>query len=204
MSSTLKIFIYIAFSISLFFIKDAYLHLFIAFSVFFILLFIPFRKIRQGILPIGIFILFTFAGNLFFNPGKIIFGKGFFLVTDEGLRLACIRALRVFSMIGSAKILTAMLSLDEIIRAMAMVLRPFERIGLPVTEFFHVMGLTVKSFPLLTDCLSREYRKEIKDNNMRGFRNRMRHMVLFLMPVFIKSIQSPEDFFIAKEDETGH
>lgn len=155
-------------------------------------------------MPIGIFIVFTFAGNLFFHPGKIIFGKGFFMVTDEGLRLAGIRALRVFSMIGSAKILTAMLSLDEIIRAMANVLRPFERIGLPVTEFFYVMGLTVKSFPLLTEYLSREYRKEIKDNNVRGFRNRLRHMVLFLMPAFIKGVKSPEDFFIGKEDETGH
>ncbi|GAB4415505.1 MAG: hypothetical protein OHK0032_11640 [Thermodesulfovibrionales bacterium] len=146
-----------------------------------------------------VFLLFTFAGNLFFHSGRIIYGNGLLSVTDEGLRFAGIRTLRVFSMIGGAKILTALLPPDKMIQAMDRILRPLERIGLPVRDFFSIMGLTLKSFPLLTDYLLRTYREDIKKNELRGFRNRIRHMASFLMPIFVKSIRSPENFFDYRE-----
>src|SRR3990172_12121667 len=102
-------------------------------------------------------------------------------------------------MLFGAKILTAMLSIDEMIHAMATMLSPLERIGIPVKDFFSVMGLTLKSFPLLMNYLLKTYREDAKNNEIHGFRRRMRHMVSFLMPVFVKSIRSPESFFAAEE-----
>lgn len=191
----LKISLYVVFALSLFFIRNIYSHLFIALSVSFFLLLLPFRAIKGGLIPIIVFLLFTFGGNIFFHPGRIIYGNGFLSITDEGIRFASIRTLRVFSMIGGAKILTSLLPPGEMIKAMDRILRPLERIGLPVSEFFSIMGLTLKSFPLLTDYLLRTYREDIKKNELRGFLSRVKHTALFLMPIFVESIRSPEKFF---------
>jgi len=102
-------------------------------------------------------------------------------------------------MIFAAKVLTAVLSVDEMILSLEGILRPMEKLGLPVKDFFSVTGLTLQSFPPLMTYLLKEFRENMKNDGIRGVRQRMRHMVSFLMPVFVKSIQSPESFFEAEE-----
>jgi energy-coupling factor transporter transmembrane protein EcfT len=89
------------------------------------------------------------------------------------------------------------------ISGMDRLLGPLEKTGIPVKEFFAIMGLTMKSFPLLTAHLSKTYREERENMNIRGFRNRMGHMVTFMMPVFIESIRTPERFFIGESEKAG-
>ncbi|HTR44590.1 MAG TPA: CbiQ family ECF transporter T component, partial [Thermodesulfovibrionales bacterium] len=108
--------------------------------------------------------------------------------------------LRVFSMIYGAKILTFVLPPEKMIGVLGRVCSPLERIGIPAGEFFSVMGLTLKSFPLLTSRVSRAYRENRDSGDREGFRNRIRHLVSFLLPVFVESIRSPEIFF---GDEKG-
>jgi energy-coupling factor transport system permease protein len=199
----LIIFLYVLFVITLFFIHDVVLHAIIAFTVFSIaLIALPVKRMKSGFIPITLFLLFTFAGNLFFQSGRILFGNDLLSVTDEGLQMAGVRTLRVLSMILAAKILTGILSMDEMIHSLETVLKPLERTGLPVQDFFSTMGLTLKAFPLLMNHLLKTYREEIKNHEHRGFRGRMRHMVLFLLPVFVESIRSPEAFFVTSDYRT--
>jgi energy-coupling factor transport system permease protein len=160
------------------------------------------KRVKGGFVPITLFLFFTFAGNLFFQPGRILYGNNLLSVTDEGLLIAGIRTLRVLSMIFAAKILTGILSMDEMIHSLETVLKPLERIGLPVKDFFRVMGLTLKAFPVLMNHLVKTYTEEITNHDNHGFRRRMRHMVSFLLPVFVESIRSPEAFFVSSEDST--
>jgi len=46
----------------------------------------------------------------------------------------------------------------------------------------------------------KEYREKVKDGNVTGFLNRARAVSMFLIPLFVRSLQSPESFF---EDEEG-
>ncbi len=195
-----KISLYILFVIGLFVIQDLNVQLVAAAAVFLAaLIFLPFRKVRGGFLPITIFLAFTFAGNLFFHPGRIIFSKGFLSVTDEGLQLASVRTARVFTMLFGAKILTFLLPAREMVRAFERMLRPLERLGVPVKDFFSVMALTLESFPVLIDYLGKAYREEARHNEIKGFRSRIRHMASFMRPVFVKSMRSPESFFEAAD-----
>ncbi len=199
MSPRLKISLYLIFIVTLLFVRGIYFHLFTAAAVFiFALVALPPDKIKGGLLPITLFLLFTFGGNLFFHSGRIIYHSDFLSVTDEGLILAGVRTLRVFSMIFAAKLLTAVLSVEDLIRSLEGILRPLERIGIPVRDFFSVMGLTLKCFPAFTTYLLREYREQKKNEEIPDFRQRIRHMVSFLMPVFVQSIRSPESFFVSE------
>jgi energy-coupling factor transport system permease protein len=189
-----KILFYIAFIIGLFFMKN----LLFAFGIFILMVMllarIPISSLIRGWIPITIFLFFTFFSNLFFQHGRILFQAGPLFVTEEGLTAALLRTIRIFCMIAGAKILTATTGIEPLISAFGKLLKPFERMGVPVGDFFSTMELTMKSLPRLKEQVIREYRTTVKDRKITGFRNRAKVISSFLMPLFVKSVRSPETF----------
>lgn len=190
-----KIISYITFIVCLFFIKDltVYLLIFVAISI--LLLMVPFRSLKSGWIPISLFLIFTFISNLLFQHGKIVYKTGPFVITEEGFNIAAVRTMRVFFMIAGAKILTATMGIEGLVNAFAKILKPLERLGMPVSEFFSTMELTMKSLPLLKKQINGSYRDNIKDRRITGFWKRAKAISMFLIPLFLKTIQSPETFF---------
>jgi energy-coupling factor transport system permease protein len=103
--------------------------------------------------------------------------------------------MRVFIMIAGAKILTATTQIELLAGAFGKILKPLERLGIPVVEFFSTMGLTMKSLPRLKDQIAETYKEKVNERNIKGFWGRVRVISMFLMPLFVKSMQSPEIFF---------
>jgi len=151
--------------------------------------------LKSGWLPVSLFLLFTFISNVLNQHGRILFSAGFFVITEEGLNLAAIRAFRVFLMIGSAKILIVLTEAEAIIKALGTLLGPFEKLHLPVKDFIHTMGLTLQCFPVLQDMITENYRVSTGTGKVSGLWNRAKAVSMFLLPMFVKSIQSPESFF---------
>jgi len=198
LSPEIKIITYILFIIFLFFIQDITVYLVILTTLPILLLRIPLKSLMSGWIPITIFLIFTFTGNALFQQGRIIFNAGPVVLTAEGLSIASMRTMRLFIMIIGAKILTATTKIELIISACGNILKPLEFLRVPVREFFSIMALTVKSLPELKNEIIETYREQIKDAGITGFWNRAKLISLFLMPLFVKTIQSPEKFF--KED----
>ena len=174
-------------------------------AIFFVLclflLKVPFRSVKSGWIPIGIFLMFTFISNVLNQHGKILFSSGPFVITEEGFNIAAIRTLRVLFMIFGAKVLIATSKAEEIVHGLWRLLSPFEKTGLPVKDFFYMMGLTLKCFPVLKNMLYENYKEHIISANIKGVWNRAKVVSMFLLPMFVESMQSPEKFFI--EPETG-
>jgi len=160
---------------------------------------VPFRAVKSGWLPIGVFLLFTFVSNVLNQHGKIVFSTGSLFITEEGLNIAAIRTLRVLYMIAGAKILMATSKTEEIIHGLWRLLGPFEKLGLPVKDYFHTMGLTLKCFPILKNLLYENYRERMTSGDINGIWNRAKAVSMFLLPMFVDSIQNPEKFFIEPE-----
>ena len=98
-------------------------------------------------------------------------------------------------MISGAKFLMSTTKTEEIVKALGNLLSPFEKLGFPVKDFSHTMGLTVKCFPILKNMVYENYRDNMKSGNINGVWDRARIIAAFLLPMFIKNIQSPEIFF---------
>jgi energy-coupling factor transport system permease protein len=196
----IKIFLYIFFVICLFFIKDLAVYAVIFIVILLLLFRIPFKSLKSGWIPISLFLLFTFISNALFQPGRILLGSGALVITAEGLDIASVRTFRVFFMIAGAKILTSTTEFGMLVNALERIFSPLERLGVPVHEFFSAMGLTMRSLPVLKEQMVREYREKVKEGNIRGFLNRARAVSMFLIPLFVRSMQSPESFF---DDEAG-
>ena len=195
MSPEFRIVSYLLFVTSLFLLPDPRFYGAIFVILCLLMCLIPFRTIMSGWLPITIFLIFTFISNALYSPGRIIFSAGPLVLTDKGIMLAGIRTMRVILMIGGVKLLMAKTKTDDMVRAMANLLSPFERLGLPVHDFFHVMGLTLKCFPVLKDVITRHYLDKIKDATSESALGKAKMMAYFLMPLFSESIHNPERFF---------
>ncbi len=196
-----KISLYIVFVIALFLLKSlpAYLAVFCLLCL--LSMKVPFRRLKAGWVPITLFLLFTFVSNVVSRPGRIVWAAGPVVVTDLGIYIAAVRTLRILFMIMGVKIMMASSRPEEIVGALGRIFRPFERLGLPVQEFFYTMGLTIQCFPALKDMAADTYREKVKAAKATGFRDRAAVVSSFLLPMFVKSIRTPEIFF--EKRETG-
>jgi energy-coupling factor transport system permease protein len=201
LSPEIKIISYIAFVVGLIFIKDLTVYLFLFIAVSIILCRVPFESVKKGWLPISLFLLFTFLSNMVLQRGRVLFSIGSFVITEEGLTAAILRTGRVFLMIAGAKILTATTETEALVEALGKLLRPLEYLRLPVKEFFSTMGLTIRSLPRIKETISETYREGTQRGDAKGFLARARVVSLFLVPLFVKSMQAPERFF--EDDPNG-
>jgi energy-coupling factor transport system permease protein len=198
LSPEIKIISYLGFVVGLFFVNDSIIYLLIFAAISILLCMQPFQSIRRGWVPISFFLIFTFLSNVLLQHGKILLKMGSLMVTEEGLSIASLRTARVFFMIAGAKILTATTTTESLIEAFGKILNPLERLGIPVNEFSSTMGLAIKSLPRIKDQITRTYREKMENRDADGFWNRTKAISQFLIPLFVKSIQTPESYF---EDE---
>jgi energy-coupling factor transport system permease protein len=170
-------------------------YLVISALLFILLLKVPFRIIRSGWIPISLFLVFTFISNLLNQHGRILFSAGPVFISYEGFGISIIRTMRLLFMIAGAKILFGYTKTDDIVNALRRLLGPLEIFRLPVKDFFHTMGLTMKCLPVLKNMATETYAEKTKNGDIKGFFNKARTVSGFLFPMVIKSIQSPEVFF---------
>jgi energy-coupling factor transport system permease protein len=197
----LKIILYVIFVAGLFFLDNPVFY-WIIFAVICLLLFtIPMKILKKGWLPISLFLTFTFFSNLLFRHGKVLCTAGPLVVTSEGLTDASVKTIRILFMIAGAKLMTGTTSVESLARAFGRLLKPLQHAGIPVNEFISTMGLTLKSLPVIREQFLTMYRVRMQQGTIRGFRNRARVVSAFLMPLFVKSIQTPEQFFEKKKKD---
>lgn len=103
-------------------------------------------------------------------------------------------------MIGGVKFLMARTNTDDVVNALSNLLRPLERTGLPIRDFFHTVGLTLKCFPILKDTITDHYAGHIKRGVSKGVLSKAMLLAQFILPLFVESIHSPELFFLEPEN----
>jgi len=191
----IKIILYIIFIAAIFLIQDVTVYFSILLVVFIFFLRIPWRSLKSGWIPISLLVFFTFVSNVLFQSGNILYQVGPFSITEDGITAALIRTMRLVFMIAGAKILTATTTIESLVGACERMLKPLERFGIPVAEFFSTAGLTMKSLPRLKDQLIDTYKQKVQEDSIHGFWSRIKIVSMFLLPLVAKSLQSPEIFF---------
>ncbi|MBA4373494.1 MAG: hypothetical protein C0402_11615 [Thermodesulfovibrio sp.] len=191
----IRIVFYLVFSVSLYSIRSIPLLGILSGILLLFLLRLPFRKLKAGWIPISLFLSFTFMSNLLNHHGEILAAVGNFFVTREGLHTALLRTLRLFLMIGGLKALMAGTPAMDLVNALGRLFMPLERLGLPVKDLVHTMGLTLQCFPVLKDMGSELYRKQLGLQQAKGFSGRIKVISAFMVPMFVMSVRTPEIFF---------
>ncbi len=195
MSPEIKIITYLLFVISLFFVRDLNVYLLICVPFSILLIKIPLKTLKRGWIPISLLLTFTFVGNMFYQQGRILFSSGLFVITQEGIHTAVVRTMRVFFMIAGVKILMNATKTEILIGALRKILKPLERLKLPVEEFFKITELTMKSLPVIKEQTVCMYRERVNREQPGGYLERVKTVSGLLVPMFVRSIREPDKIF---------
>jgi len=163
---------------------------------------IPVKLIVKGIKPLKWIILFTFIINLLFIPGDVIWSFGIFKITSQGLSQAIFMATRLIFLVAGTSILTLTTSPIELTDGIERLLKPFNKVGLPVHELAMMMTIALRFIPTLldeTDKIMKAQMSRGADFESKNIINRAKNLVPLLVPLFVSAFRRADELAMAME-----
>jgi len=169
---------------------------------------IPFRAVLKAVAPLSILLVFPLLLNLFFvKDGNALVHWGALLITDEGLYRAGFMTLRLFILFLSAVLLTLCTSPIALCDAIAAMLAPFRRLGVPAYEISMMINIALRFIPTLMDDFShivKAQRSRGADFDRGGPVARVKAFIPCLVPLFAQSLRHAEELALAMESRCYH
>jgi len=191
-SPTAKILLYIFFIITVFISNSIGIDLVLLALTLIFAVRVPISILKRGIIPITLFLAFTFFSNILFQTGRVIYEFWGIAVTEEALARSSHLTLRLFMLIMGAKILTATTSAEEIITALTVLLGPVSR-WKPIKDFISTMSLTLRFLPIIYDEARNLYKEALKNSPEAAFTDKIRLFALLVTPLFERSMKRAKD-----------
>lgn len=163
---------------------------------------VPFSYMCRGLKPILILLLFTAFFNVFGTKGDVVFEWQFLCVTWQGLRKGLFMSMRLIYLIMGSSLLTYTTTPNRLTDGLETMLKPLEKIHVPVHDFAMMMSLALRFIPILLD----EANRIIDAQSARGadfeegnLLKRMKTMVSIIIPLFVSAIRRAYDLALAME-----
>ena len=168
---------------------------------------VPPKFIFKGLKSILILLLFTMVFNVLLTPGEVLWRWGILKITREGLSLAGRMAIRLTYLVIGSSIMTLTTTPNQLTDGMERLLRPLNKIHVPVHEIAMMMSIALRFIPILLE----ETDKIMKAQIARGadFENgnliqKAKNMIPLLVPLFISAFRRANDLAMAMEARCYH
>ena len=169
---------------------------------------VPFKFMVKGLKPIMFMLIFTAALNLFWTPGEVVLVKAWvFTITLEGVKRSVFMALRLTFLIIGSSLMTLTTTPNQLTDALEKLLKPLNKIKVPVHEIAMMMSIALRFIPILVD----ETDKIMKAQMARGadFESgnviqRIKAMLPILIPLFISAARRANDLALAMDARCYH
>ena len=200
----LKIITMIFFIISLFFINTFIPYILVAIYLFIIIKIgnLPLKVVLKGLKPLRWILLITFVINIFFLPGEPLFKLGFLTISKEGLKTACLMAIRLMFLVLGTSLLTYTTSPIELTDGIEALLKPMKKIGVPSHEIAMMMTIALRFIPTLieeTDKIMKAQMARGADFESGNIIKRSKNLVPLLVPLFVNSFRRADELATAME-----
>lgn len=200
----LKIITMIFFIISLFFINTFIPYIFVAIYLLVIIKIgsLPLKVVLKGLKPLRWILLITFVINIFFLPGEPLFKLGFLTISKEGLKTACLMAIRLMFLVLGTSLLTYTTSPIELTDGIEALLKPMKKIGVPSHEIAMMMTIALRFIPTLieeTDKIMKAQMARGADFESGNIIKRSKNLVPLLVPLFVNSFRRADELATAME-----
>lgn len=164
---------------------------------------IPLKFMLRGLKPIVLIVIITALLNLFMTPGEtVLFSKGIFIVTLEGVYMATKMAVRIILLIVGSSLLTLTTTPTVLTGGLEILLSPLKKVGVPISVFVMMISIALRFIPTLLD----ETDKIIKAQTSRGadFEHgnplkRIKAMIPILVPLFVSAFRRADELAVAME-----
>ena len=165
---------------------------------------VPFSYVIRGMKPILFLLIITALFNLFGTGGDVAFQWKFISITWQGMRKAMFMAMRLIYLIIGSSMLTYTTTPNQLTDAIEKLLKPLEKIHVPVHDFAMMMFVMIafRFIPILLE----EANRIINAQSARGadfeegkIWHRMRAMVSILVPLLVSATRRAYDLANAME-----
>lgn len=163
---------------------------------------VPFKFMVKGLKAVLILIIFTVAFNLFLTPGHTIWKLWIFRVTREGLVRAVMMGIRLIFLIIGSSIMTLTTTPNDLTDGIESLLRPLNKIGVPVHEIAMMMTIALRFIPILleeTDKIMKAQMARGAELDSGNMLQRAKNMIPILVPLFISAFRRANDLAMAME-----
>lgn len=164
---------------------------------------VPLRFILKGLKPIVMLLMITVLFNLFLTrEGQILLQVGIFTVTTVGLRMAVYMTIRLIYLIIGSSLMTFTTTPNELTDGIEALLKPCNKIGIPVHEVAMMMSIALRFIPILleeTDKIMKAQQARGADFESGNLIQRAKAMVPILVPLFVSAFRRANDLAMAME-----
>lgn len=164
---------------------------------------VPFKFITKGLKPIILLLMMTTIFNLFFtSSGKILVSIGFIKITEDGLRASVYMVLRLVYLIIGSSIMTLTTTPNELTDGIERLLRPLNKIKVPVHEIAMMMSIALRFIPILLEETDKIMKAQIArgaDLESGNIIQKAKSMIPILVPLFVSAFRRANDLAMAME-----
>lgn len=160
------------------------------------------KLIFRCIKPILPIVIFTAVLNIFFVEGDPIFEWKFISVSGKGVLTAILMAVRIVCLIVGSSLLTYTTTPIALTDGLERLMKPLEKIKVPVHELSMMMTIALRFIPTLID----ETGKIISAQKARGadldsgnFIEKAKALVPILIPLFVSAFRRADELALAME-----
>ncbi len=161
----------------------------------------------RGLKAIFAILLITVAFNLFLTPGRALWQWGFLKITYEGMAQAGKMSIRLVYLVVGSSIMTLTTTPNQLTNALERLLRPLNRIRVPVHEIAMMMSIALRFIPILMEETDKIMKAQIArgaDFESGNIFQRARSLVPLLVPLFVSAFRRADDLAMAMEARCYH
>lgn len=147
-------------------------------------------------------IIFASCFNVFLFDGRVLVHLGRFHITDTGIKIAVLIAIRLFYIVLSSSVLMFTTTPNDLTDGMEKMLKPLKKIKVPVHDLAMITSIMLRFIPVLME----EANKIIKAQKARGVNlegknliKRIRSYLPMFIPLFVSAFRRSNDLAAAME-----
>ena len=164
---------------------------------------IPMKSIVKGMKPLIMILVFTGLLNLLFTGGEnVIFQLGIITITVDGVIRAVFMVARILMLITGTFLLTYTTSPIALTDGLEALLKPLNKIKVPVHELSMMMCIALRFIPTLieeTDKIMAAQKARGADFEPGNLMQRVKALVPILVPLFISAFRRADELATAME-----
>ena len=164
---------------------------------------VPFKFIVRGLKPVITLLMITVVFNLFLtNTGEVLVKFWILQVTTGGLKTAFFMAIRLIYLILGSSLMTFTTTPNALTDGIESLLRPLEKIKVPVHEIAMMMSIALRFIPILLEETDKIMKAQIArgaDLENGNIIQKAKAMIPILVPLFVSAFRRANDLAMAME-----
>ena len=164
---------------------------------------VPVKFIVKGLKPVVMLLMITVIFNLFLtNEGDVLVKVWIFKITEGGLRTAVFMAIRLVFLIAGSTIMTLTTTPNALTDGIEKLLRPLNKIHVPVHEIAMMMSIALRFIPILLEETDKIMKAQIArgaDLESGNIIQKAKNMIPILVPLFVSAFRRANDLAMAME-----